>query len=79
MGSVAGDDQEISPGLLEGAGGIQKGRERIGPFPQDSGGAVGDLRVIVDQDAEVILITVCWSTGQYAPEEFHRSLWPHTP
>src|SRR5439155_652493 len=74
---VARDDEEVCAGLLEVfRGGHQRGR-RILAIAEDGGRPVGDLRIVVDDQAEVVLIDLRGGQSQDLLKQIERGPRPH--
>ena len=77
VGGVAGDDEEISAALLQAAGGFGELGAGRWAAASDGGVAVGDARIVVDEDALVILVALGRRGGDEFGEEIDASGWTH--
>jgi len=78
MRSIAGYGDEIRlPGLQSLARGVQR-QGRIGTSPQQMRSSVGNLRVLLHQDFQVILIAVCGCVADYLAQKIYGRCGAHS-
>ena len=70
---IAGHEQQFGPGSFETARAANEVRQRIIAAAADVRGAVGDLRIAVDEDVQMILIAACSGVvGDFLVEVYGR-------